>query len=487
MKLTFRLNALVLLFCLSVYLCAEVNNLNSNLNNNQNQNTALNQNLIQNTNKLSNSITNHVSSKVELQNTNTNKVESQSKSAVNNKVTITASTTTVSQSESEKKKSSKSNLHSHHNKDIYLANEKMLKKFDKERKKLLKQQDSIRHHSFVQHKETSKSEFEMENHFEKNDRSSAESTVTKKGITFTHLKNTKLTLTKKEWLTYSKCHEKKGFLEIIQNQDSSSKKINLVMTRVVLNPDNLKLFTTMEESSLFTTIHLDSILKISQEEKFKDSGCFDIILNKAFAVEKFLQKRRITMCAPDKVKMGEWVHSIFEFKECSSQYPSPKGAKIVLDFNEVNKIKKDDNKDMWNLWYDNTKKAYSNKSLTNKENVITHTVKKLITNFEMKNYAQAKVERELEGKLKEAQEFSREMDKKHELIERIIKKKLERQNALQVENVQKTAVGKEVELISAMAAKLTDMKVTIYIYIKILFLIFRPVKSSPSKKQSRRK
>lgn len=472
MKLTFRLNALVLLFCLSVYLCAEVNNLNSNLNNNQNQNTALNQNLIQNTNNLSNSITNHVSSKVELQNTNTNKVESQSKSKVTNKVTLTESTTTVSHSESEKKKSSKSNLTSHHNKDIYLANEKMLKKFDKERKKLLKQQDSIRHHSFVQHKETS--------------RSSAESTVTKKGITFTHLKNTKLTLTKKEWITYSKCHEKKGFLEIIQNQDSSSKKINLVMTRVVLNPDNLKLFTTMEESSLFTTIHLDSILKISQEEKFKDSGCFDIILNKAFAVEKFLQKRRITMCAPDKVKMGKWVHSIFEFKECSSQYPSPKGAKIVLDFNEVNKIKKHDNKDMWNLWYDNTKKEYPNK-LTNKENVITHTVKKLITNFEMKNYAQAKVERELEGQLKKAQEFSREMDRKHELIERIVKKKLERQNALKVESVKKTAVGKEVELISAMAAKLTDMKVTIYIYIKNLFLIFRPKKSSPSKKKRRRK
>jgi hypothetical protein len=458
MKLTWRLNALVLLFCLSVSLCAEVNNLN--LNNNQNKNSALNQNLIKNGNTLSSSITNQVLSSSGSQITNTNKVELQSKSQVSNTVSATTSASTLSQTESEKKKNSYPHLHSHHKSDIYSANEKMLKKFEKERHKLLQEQESLHRHSFMQNKDKSTAEFELEN--EKNVRVATESTVTKKGITFVHLKNTKLTLTKKEWLTYSKCQEKKGFLEIIQNENSLSKKINLVMTRVVLNPESLRLYTTMDENSLFTTIKLESILKISQEEKFIESGCFDIILNKAFAVEKYLQKRRITICTPDKVKMGEWVHAIFEFKECGTEFPSPKGAKIVLDFNEVNKIKKEDNKDMWNLWYDNSRKAYVNKALANKENVIAHTVKKLITNIEMKNYAQAKVERELEGKLKEAQEFSREMDKKHELIERIIKKKLERQNALQVENVQKTAVGKEVQLISAMAAKLSDMKVTIY-------------------------
>lgn len=217
----------------------------------------------------------------------------------------------------------------------------------------------------------------------------------------------------------------------------------------------------MDENSLFTTIKLQSILKISQESRYKNTGCFDIVLNEAYISEKMVTKRRVTLCAADKISMGKWVHSIFEMKECNYDLIH-KNSKIVLDFNEINKIKKDD-VDMKGLYYDNFKKVHENSLQKSKEHVIKKTVNKLIDTIQVRNLEGAKVARSLNDQLKEAQAFTREMDKKHEMIERIIKKKREQQNKLELKSVKDKAVGKVVLLIKAMAEKIKDMKVIKFI------------------------
>ena len=478
MKLIWKLNALVLLFCLSVSLCAETNIAVKNtitnkikvatLVNTKVEGTVANTAEISATNTAKNSIKNTSTTvsldKITTDVAATDKVASAATITISATLTSSNTATTsaaagVATAAASESKSTTSSLNTNQNTverkkpmhDIYAANDKMLNKFEREKKKF----HAEKHHTFIEHKNTATVLV---------DKPSAASA----GITFVHLKNTKITETK-EWLVYKKCEIKKGFLEIIKMDNPIAKKIELVKGRVTLTPDSMQLFTTMDENSLFVTIHLESILKISQLSRFKDSGCFDIVLNKAYPSDKYLHKRRITLCAADKAIMGEWVHALFEFKECSMDH-APKDSKIVLDFNEVNKIKKNDI-DMWGLYYDNTKGVTQNKGMKTKERVIQHTVNKLISTIQMRNLEHAKVSRQLENQLKEAQQFTREMERKEEMIDHILHKKLEQQNKLDIQTAQDKAVGREVQLITAMAAKISDMKVTNIRTEKLIFLI----------------
>jgi hypothetical protein len=421
MKLLWKLNACVLLFCLGMSLCADA----------------------------------------------TNQVQVQSKVADKLEIQSKAQTETSA------------SLERHHKKfDMYEENEKMLDKMETSKlpslKKSVKSSRSI--HSFLEKQKnpikSSFDDFEGQSFAETNQKpkKNKKSKVSKtNGITFIHLKNPKLA-DGSEWFGSNKCDFKKGFLEILKNENYVGNKVELEMARVLLTPESIKMFTTMDENSLFTTIKLQSILKISQEARYKNSGCFDIILNEAFISEKFLQKRRVTICAEDKISMGKWVHSIFEMKECNYDLVH-KNSKIVLDFNEINKIKKDDI-DMKGLFYDNYKKVNTNTLQKSKEHVIKKTVNNLIDTIQVRNMEGAKVARSLDDQLKQAQAFTREMDKKHEMIERIIKKKREQQSKLEIKSVKDKAVGKVVLLIKAMAEKIKDMKVRKFININFLIIIF---------------
>ena len=343
--------------------------------------------------------------------------------------------------------------------DMYSANEEMLDKMEDVKLPSLK--DSTPAFLESKRRETFLLDSEMEETRAKKPKKSKGKGKKKlnTGITFIHLKNTKITESP-EFIGYAKCQFKHGFLEILKNENETGKKVQLEMSRVELSPESLKMFTTMDENSLFTTIKLDSILKISQVGQFKGTGCFDIILNQAFISEKFLQKRRITICAKDRVQMGKWVHSLFEFKECSYDLIH-KNSKIVLDFNELNKIKKDD-LDLGGLYYDNANKVHKNKLQDDKTHVITKTVNNLINTIPMRNFEQAKVARSLDDQLRQAQAFTRKMERKHEMIDRILQKKREQQSKLELKSVKDKAVGKVALLIKAMAEKIKDMKVIFF-------------------------
>jgi hypothetical protein len=349
--------------------------------------------------------------------------------------------------------------------DMYSANEEMLDKMEDVKLPLLRDSAPALKDltpAFLEGKprETFSSELDKDmEEIRSKSKNISKGKVIKKmnsGITFIHLTNTKITESP-EFIGYSKCQFKHGFLEILKNENYSGKKVELEMSRVELTPKSLKMYTTMDENSLFTTIKLDSILKISQVGRFKGTGCFDIILNQAYISEKFLRKRRITICAKDRIQMGKWVHSLFEFKECSYDLIH-KNSKIVLDFNELNKIKKD-NMDLGGLYYDNSNKVHKSKLQKAKTQVITKTVNNLINTIKIRNIEQAKVARTLDDQLKKAQAFTRKMERKNEMIDRILQKKREQQSKLEIKSVKDKAVGKVALLIKAMTAKIKDMKV----------------------------
>ncbi len=90
----------------------------------------------------------------------------------------------------------------------------------------------------------------------------------------------------------------------------------------------------------------------------------------------------------------------------------------------------------------------------------------------MRNFEQAKVARSLDDQLKQAQAFTRKMERKHEMIDRILQKKREQQSKLELKSVKDKAVGKVALLIKAMAEKIKDMKVINFLLFFYFFLLF---------------
>lgn len=235
----------------------------------------------------------------------------------------------------------------------------------------------------------------------------------------------------------------------------------------------------MDDNSLFATIQLDNILKISQDKRFFQTNCFDLVTNLADSQEKVLHMSRLTLCTEKTYEMSDWMHFILELKECKVNQKN-KDSKVILDFNEINKIKNRQNKSIngneenLGLWYDNTGRSSTNNALNVKDRIIHQTVKSLINNMQTHQIEENKIKRTLNDQLKEARHFTQEIEKKNEIVKDIINKKIEKQIDINLKNVNIKAADKEVELIKAMAEKIKDMKV--------IFINFRKINLNKKKK-----
>ncbi len=322
--------------------------------------------------------------------------------------------------------------------NMYEANDKLVN--DVELQKSPAKEAELTHHTFLENKAK---------------------TVSSK-LVIVHGQNPKLTINS-ESIANQKCQFRKGFLEIIDTE--TEKKIRTMKVRVMLTKNNLKMFTTMDENSLFSTIQLDNILKISQDVKFIKTNCFDLVTNLAHSQDKVLHKSRLTLCAESETDMDQWMHTILELKECKVNEKN-KDSKVVIDFNEINKIKRQQESSInggeedLGLWYDNSSRTYTNTALSVKDRIIHQTVKNLIQNIRAHEVQENKVKRTLNDQLKDARHFTNEIERKNELVKEMIDKKIDKQMQVNLKNVNVKAADKEVQLIKAMAEKIKDMKVS---------------------------
>jgi hypothetical protein len=336
--------------------------------------------------------------------------------------------------------------------NMYEANDKLLNEVESQ--KSVSKEAELSHHTFLENK--------------------AKKMAT--GLVIIHGENEKLNISS-ELQTSQKCEYKNGFLEIIDKE--SPRKVQTKKVRVNLTKESLKMYTTMDDNSLFATIQLDNILKISQDKRFFQTNCFDLVTNLADSQEKVLHMSRLTLCTEKTYEMSDWMHFILELKECKVNQKN-KDSKVILDFNEINKIKNRQNKSIngneenLGLWYDNTGRSSTNNALNVKDRIIHQTVKSLINNMQTHQIEENKIKRTLNDQLKEARHFTQEIEKKNEIVKDIINKKIEKQIDINLKNVNIKAADKEVELIKAMAEKIKDMKV--------IFINFRKINLNKKKK-----
>ena len=278
-----------------------------------------------------------------------------------------------------------------------------------------------------------------------------------------HGKNPLLTINP-EYIGSKKCEYKQGFLEIIDRE--AEKKVETKKVRVLLTKDSIKLYTTMNENSLFATVHLDNIMKVTQDKKFYHTYCFDLVTNIAESTDLVLHMSKLTLCAENSLDMDDWNYFILELKECKLNQNN--SSKVVIDFNQINKIKKKNSQSIEDsgIWYDNSnrsKQKYTTVSV--RDNLIHQTMKNLMQNLKTNQYDEIKLKRNLNDKLVEARKFTNELEKKSQIVKEIIEKKIEDQMNNNLKLVKTKAQSKEVKLIKAMVQKIQN--------IKVKFLLFR--------------
>lgn len=319
--------------------------------------------------------------------------------------------------------------------NMYEANDKLLNQVESQ--KSISNEPELAHHTFLENK----------------------SQKMKSTLNIVHGENPQLNVSS-EFIEAKKCEYKKGFLEIVDKDEGN--KIVTKKVRVTLDKESLKMYTTMNENSLFATVQLDNILKISQDKKFFQTNCFELITN--LAEDIVLHKSRLTICNENNSEMSEWMQTILELKECKVNQ-NYKDSKVVLDFNEINKIKRKQEETMKSsqedlgLWYDNTKNNNSKMSVSIKDRIIHQTVKNLIKNLQANEVIENKIKRTLNDQLKDARKFTNQLEQKSNIVNEIIHKKIEKEMSTNLKLVNVKAADKEVQLIKAMAAKINDLKV----------------------------
>ena len=203
----------------------------------------------------------------------------------------------------------------------------------------------------------------------------------------------------KKYIHYLKCSKKTGFLNYYQGMDD--KIATVIPIYLTLSREVLRLFQSVSESSLISSIHLNSIQRIDQS--LKNTFCFDIIINEIVQL-KTLETRKVILCANNLKIMNEWIKSILEFKECVIHEDShEEKGKVLIDFSKTNRILTTNlsakQMELENLYYDGTDTAYKNHIIKSKEEIVDKDMGEIQEIIKLGRIAKLQLKRRLRGRL----------------------------------------------------------------------------------------
>jgi hypothetical protein len=233
-----------------------------------------------------------------------------------------------------------------------------------------------------------------------------------------------------------------------------------------LNLKSINLFLESSFRSLFNTIKIDKILRISQQQLLQPYNCFDVITNDIEQGVKVLVKGPITLCANNQKDMNDWINAILEFKECQINVQNVNNNKILVDFSKVNELLTEKGTkavpqaaQIKPLYYDNTNKAVNSSPMrVGKEIMIKKMMDNILSTIKKGNIKRTQVQRKMQNKLKEAKNFSMEVFKKEEIIKKIIEKRVEKEHQREEQMVKLEQKNKELELLKAVQRKIQSME-----------------------------
>jgi hypothetical protein len=271
-------------------------------------------------------------------------------------------------------------------------------------------------------------------------------------------------------LIYDGPEKKTGYLFIHKNKEAITKKeLYLLPIRCTMTKASLNLFLSNDASTLFKSIKLPSIERISQQKVLKDNHCFDVIMSEKKDGE-MVDIVGPTLCTKTKEEMQSWAEKILKLKESLIQIKNEdKNVELMRDFHKVKELLKEEKtkgpeklpekERIKQLFYNSADKATrKNPANVVQEQIITKSITTIMKDITEADLEKNKVQRTMKDQLQKARKFAEEVHKKNEKIEEIIEKKEESEMKKEANLIIQKAETKEKQLLDAVRKRIVKMK-----------------------------
>jgi len=299
---------------------------------------------------------------------------------------------------------------------------------------------------------------------------------------------------KKKISSYKKCDTKTGVINQIVRKDSKKRELTLQPVYYQLNAQSFNLYDTLgNKAQLISVLNIDKVVRLL--EIYPGTHCITFVVR----MENKKEDEALTVCADNAKEMNNFTQSITEFKECDIKVMSSEvNEQVLMDFSKVNHLltppqksvpptlKKiiaaipgakvapsakiqtgpgkrtpEEERDLLDkMYYDNSQKTIRKKpqAVLRTQQMKKH-VKSIITEIQMGNLAQKKLQREYQGKIAQAERVAKEVEHQKEIVREILQKRSEKEQERKVVMQQKKDRNKEMQLMKAVKMQIHKIKV----------------------------
>lgn len=250
------------------------------------------------------------------------------------------------------------------------------------------------------------------------------------------------------------CKFKRGFLYLVKNPNKLGPlplTIHTIPIFVNLSMQSLNLFMGVNENSLFTSVNLENILKISK--KFKNANCFEVFKDQI--IEKTFAKIPLVLCASNSKSLAQWVRAIQQHKDCiyNNSASKIKETETLIDFNRVNKLLKRPIKKDKKLYYQPAP------PLRRPISPMKNELSKIVGLLAEGQISQQQEKKKIEAKVKKASLIQADIKKKKMMIDTILDVRENKEKARDVKIKEKLGKKREIQLLRAVRSRIIEYKV----------------------------
>ena len=293
---------------------------------------------------------------------------------------------------------------------------------------------------------------------------------------------------KKKISIYKKCDTKTGVINQIVKKDSKKRELTLQPVYYQLNAQSFNLYDTLgNKAQLISVLNIDKVVRLL--EIYPGTHCITFVVR----MENKKEIEALTVCADNAKEMNNFTQSITEFKECDIKVMSSEvNEQVLMDFSKVSQLltppKKTvpptlkkiiaaipgakasprlpkaagrEQKDLLDgMYYDNSQKTVRKKpKAVLQTQQMKKNVKRIITEIQMGNLAQKKLQREYQGKIAQAEKVAKQVEHQKEIVREILQKRSEKEQERKVVMQQKQRRNQELKLMKAVKMQIHKIKV----------------------------
>ena len=248
---------------------------------------------------------------------------------------------------------------------------------------------------------------------------------------------------------YKQCVSKSGVIDIIIHRPlPGSHLIKTTPVLMIITKEDLTVFKDLRQKNVIQKINLDNIQRVDQH--YLNTLCFDIIVTQI--ENKILKKGPLSFCVDTKEKFNVWLGAILEFKQCRISINTNIGNKVLVDFKNVNTVKKrmkaERENVMSDLFYDGEDRFYKNTKMNEKtDENIKNAIDLIKKSIKRGNLAKRLIRRQYSGKMRNSHSFSQTFMKKQTFFKRKIENRIANEREREFSALRHIHKPKELDLL----------------------------------------